>query len=95
MFTYLYRPREWPILATHLASAMAGNGTSIVEMFMDKVELNTTVPVSTSAAIYAVTCVDTPDFSDFHPKDEAFEGLSFTKWFLAQQQTSRHFFTRH
>jgi len=89
MFTYLYRPREWPIFATHLASAMAGNGTSIVEMFMDKVELNTTAPASTSAAIYAVTCVDTPDFSDF-TEDEAFEDL-LHEMVLAQQQTSRHF----
>lgn len=89
IFTYLYRPRDWPTLAGHLASALAGNGTSIVEIFLDKIEMNTTVPVSTSAAIYAVTCVDNPDFSDF-TEEEAFEDL-LHEMVLSQQMTSRHF----
>ena len=91
IFSYLYRPRDWPTLAIHLAAVMAGNGTEVAEMFAEPIQLNTSVPVWTSAAIYAVTCVDTPDFSGF-TEEEAFEDM-INEMVLSQQGTSRHFST--
>lgn len=89
LFTYLYRPRDWPTLASNLAQALEGNGTSIVSLYLDKVELNTTIPAPTSAAIYAVTCVDTPGFVGVD-KQEALDDM-INEMVIAQQRTSWHF----
>lgn len=89
-FSYLYRPRDWPTLATNLASAIAGNGVPIVDYFLEKVELNTTISPRTSAAIYAVTCVDTPPFPEDLTLDEALEDV-LHEIELSQRLTSRHF----
>lgn len=89
MFSYLYRPREWPALASNLAAALAGNGVPAVQFSLDKIELNTSVPAQTAAAIYAVTCVDTPDF-DGVDKAKAIDDV-VNEIIISQQETSRHF----
>lgn len=89
LFTYLYRPRDWPTLASNLAAALEGNGTAIVNLYLTTVELNTTVSAPTSSAIDAVTCVDTPDFEGVG-KEQALEDM-LTEMIISQQQTSRHF----
>ena len=91
-FSYLYRPRDWPTLASNLAAALAGNGVPTVEYFLEKVQLNTTVSPRTSAAIYAVTCVDTPPFPDDIDLDGALEDV-LHEMELSQRLTSRHFST--
>ena len=91
-FSYLYRPRDWPTLASNLAAALAGNGVPTVEYFLEKVQLNTTMSPRTSAAIYAVTCVDTPPFSDDLDLDGALEDI-IHEMELSQHLTSRHFST--
>lgn len=91
-FSYLYRPRDWPVLASNLAAALVGNGVPVVEYFLEKVELNTTVAPRTSAAIYAVTCVDTPPFLVNVDLDGALEDV-LHEMELSQRISSRHFST--
>lgn len=88
-FGYLYRPRDWPALASNLAAALEGNGVPIVNSALDKIELNDTLPARTSAAIYAVTCVDTPDFKGVD-KRKAIDDV-VNEMAISQKLTSRHF----
>lgn len=93
IFSYLYRPREWPSLASQLKSALLSNGTALVDAFLDPIELDTTKPVRTASAIDAVTCVDTPEFRDADsPKGhrDAVDALA-EEMRLAQEQVTRHF----
>ena len=62
IFSGMYGPRTWPELATNLAAAMQGNGTAIMNILLDDVELSTSVKPRTAQAITAVTCVDTPPY---------------------------------
>ncbi|TDL24013.1 alpha/beta-hydrolase [Rickenella mellea] len=89
IFTYLYRPRDWPELASVLSSAIKGDGAPILEKVIQKVEFNTTIPAKTAAAIHAVTCVDTPSF-DGVDKDAAFEDL-VDEIVIAWKDVSPHF----
>ncbi|THH10350.1 hypothetical protein EW145_g1383 [Phellinidium pouzarii] len=89
-FGYLYRPRDWTKLASNLAAALAGDGVPIVEEFLEKVELNTTVVPKTSAAITAVTCVDTPDLPEDVDPTKALKDM-LSEMMLSQQHVSRHF----
>ena len=88
-FSFLYRPREWPTLASNLAAALVGNGVPIVNYALDKIELNTTIPAKTTSAIYAVTCVDTPDFEGVD-RQKAIDDV-VDEMAIAQRLTSRHF----
>ncbi|KAL5536829.1 hypothetical protein ACEPAF_652 [Sanghuangporus sanghuang] len=85
-FSYLYRPREWPDLASKLAAALEGNGVPIVEYSLDKIELNTTVEARTSSAIDAVTCVDTPGVYKAQTLDDIIDEMA-----VAQTVASWHF----
>ncbi|KAI5121647.1 hypothetical protein M0805_001174 [Coniferiporia weirii] len=89
-FSYLYRPRDWPTLASNLAAALAGDGVPTVQYFLEKIELNTAVVPKTSAAIYAVTCVDTPGFPSDVDTTKALDDV-LDEMTLSQQRTSRHF----
>jgi len=88
LFAYMYRPRDWPELATNLALALAGNGSSVVEYFLKDIQLDTSVPASTIGSNAAVTCTDSPDYSEF-TEDEIFE--EFFLETTALQSTSPHF----
>ena len=90
-FSFLYRPRDWPKLAENLAAALQGDGVPIVEYHLSKIELNTTVIPRTSAAITAITCVDTPEFlldKSSDPILDILDEMTYT-----QQRTSHHFAT--
>jgi hypothetical protein len=86
----MYRPREWQKLASNLAAAFAGDGVPIVQHFLERVELNTSVTAKTSAAIHAVTCVDTPPFSEDLDPRELLDDIIY-EMTVAQRHTSRHF----
>ncbi|KAF8522995.1 TAP-like protein-domain-containing protein [Gautieria morchelliformis] len=62
IFTSMYGPRTWPDLAANLAAAIDGNGTAIMDLAQEDVELDTSVKARTAQAISAVTCVDTPAY---------------------------------
>ncbi|KAH8111001.1 Alpha/Beta hydrolase protein [Phellopilus nigrolimitatus] len=89
-FSFLYRPPNWPTLATNLAAALAGDGVPTVQYFLQNIELNTTVAPRTTAAIYAVQCVDTPEFPADVDPTKALEDM-LHEMTVAQQQTSHHF----
>ncbi len=81
----MYRPRDWPELATNIALSLAGNGSSVVEYFLKDILLDTSVPASTTGSNAAVTCTDSPDYSEF-TQDEIFEGI-----LPRNDSTSEHF----
>lgn len=85
MFRSLYRPRTWPALAAHIASAISGDGSGIVNDLLQAVELNRSVPADTFASNRAVVCSDSrgePDVSD----EEAFK--SMLKYIAEVQQST-------
>ena len=88
-FNYLYRPRDWPELAEKLNAALLGNGVPIVQTFLENIQLNTTIAARTAAAVYAVVCVDTPDFEGVD-KEKALADV-IDEMRISQEQTSRHF----
>lgn len=92
IFSYLYRPREWPDLASKLSAALNGDGVPSVSWSLSALELNTTVKPRTSSAIDAVTCVDTPPFpaSDSENPLQQLENM-VDAMALSQQRTSIHF----
>ena len=93
IFTHLYRPRDWPTLASLLNSAVNSNATPIVEFFLEPVELDNSKPARTASAIDAVTCVDTPAFKGADAgkgHQDVVEDL-ITEMRIAQEQTSKHF----
>jgi hypothetical protein len=93
MFTHLYRPREWPTLASLLNAAVNSDGTPIVEYFLEPIELDSSKPARTASAIDAVTCVDTPAFKNVDAGEghqDAVEDL-IAEMRIAQERTSRHF----
>lgn len=72
MFAGMYRPREWPVLASQLASAMKGGAKDIVDLQLRQLTLDTTIPANTGASGYAIGCLDSPGFSDYERK-QAFD----------------------
>ena len=64
MFVAMYKPRDWPKLASDLDAALDGDGAPILNIVQQDVELNNSIPASTQYAINAVTCVDGPRFAN-------------------------------
>ena len=89
MFEDMYRPREWPKLASLIAAAMEGNGTGLVNRFYRPVQLNTSVPVSTMAAVFAIMCSDAPGFKGMSD-DQIVEDALQAQVFM-QESVTRHF----
>jgi len=88
LFTFMYRPRDWPELASFLASSMAGNGTSVVEYFVKDVQLNRNISAATVGANVAVICTDSPDHSGMSDDEIMEEMFQET---IAFQAASPHF----
>ncbi|KLO17989.1 hypothetical protein SCHPADRAFT_141978 [Schizopora paradoxa] len=88
-FTYMYRPRQWPSLAKLLSEAWSSDGTPILEHFLKKIELDTSVRPMTLSPHAAVVCMDSPAYSDL--TDEAAFKELLERSIRFQRETSMHF----
>lgn len=72
----MYKPRNWPELATNLAFALAGDGGPILNAIQGGLNLSdTTSPQGTQAAINAVTCTDGPALYGKYTSEEVVQEL--------------------
>lgn len=70
----MYRPRDWPELASQLASAVQGDAKGIYDMQMRPLTLNPSIPDETLDSAYAVMCLDSLEFSDVE-RGQVFEWM--------------------
>ncbi|KZO93669.1 alpha/beta-hydrolase [Calocera viscosa TUFC12733] len=88
MFTYMYRPRTWPELASMLQSLMAGDGAPLLNTAQNEIELNVTLPAKTAFAINAIQCVDAAPYT----QEESEAWLDEAIWSVEEGlKTSPHF----
>jgi len=64
LFRMMYSPRAWQAAAGFLNEAMSGNGTQILDMVQNEIELDTSNPAQTALAFIAVTCIDALPYTD-------------------------------
>ncbi|KAG8750526.1 hypothetical protein FRC12_012842 [Ceratobasidium sp. 428] len=88
----MYYPRKWPLLAEQLASAMRGDGRPILDVMLNKVELDTRKKPRNDWAGNAVRCLDGPDTSHLDPHQMIEDTIEENV--LMYERTTRHFAAR-
>ncbi|KAG8693513.1 hypothetical protein FRC09_010457, partial [Ceratobasidium sp. 395] len=92
IFDSMYYPRKWPLLAEQLASAMRGDGRPILDVMLNKVELDTRKKPRNDWAGNAVRCLDGPDTSHLDPHQMIEDTIEENV--LMYERTTRHFAAR-
>ncbi|KZO93671.1 alpha/beta-hydrolase [Calocera viscosa TUFC12733] len=79
LFRAMYIPRTWQARAAMLEEAMLGNGTRMLDLLQQEVELNKTTIAQTALAFIAVSCTDALPYTDEERKHDIEEMLDSVK----------------